>query len=358
MNEVQDIFRASWEDYIKLRTVSLDQFKAAAAIINCRTAALGAHIDKCDECEYERISYNSCRNRHCPKCQTLAKEKWLDKQKQSLLDIPYFHIVFTVPDTLNSVFLRKPKELYSLLFKAASETLLELCADKKYLGATPGVTAILHTWGQNLCFHPHMHCVVTGGGLSCINKWKVSRKKFFIPVRVLSRKFKGKFLALLKKIEPKLFYKPLYGKDWVVYCKPPFGNAQKVIDYLGRYTHRVAISNNRIASVSKDSVTFQWRDYSDKNISKVMTISHFEFIRRFLMHILPTGFRKIRHYGVLASRDKTTRIRLCKRLTRTNFTFRVEDTIDKLRRILGADFDRCPCCHSGHLSRASPALCS
>ena len=322
--------------------------------MNCRTSALGAHIDKCDECEYERISYNSCRNRHCPKCQTFAKEQWLDKQKQSLLDVPYFHVVFTVPDTLNCVFLRKSHEMYGLLFKAASETLLELCTDKKYLGATPGITAILHTWGQNLSFHPHLHCVVTGGGLDDINLWKKSRKKFFIPVKVLSRKFKGKFLAFLNKVEPKLYFKPLYAKDWVVYCKPPFGNAQRVIDYLGRYTHRVAISNNRILNVSETEVTFKWRDYRDGNKRKVMTISNMEFIRRFLLHVLPKGFRKIRHYGILAARDKTIRIARCKRLTNTVSLFQVETILEKLRRIFGVDFNLCPCCQSGHLARGSP----
>jgi predicted Zn-ribbon and HTH transcriptional regulator len=355
MSEVQDIFKASWEDYAKLHKVSAEQSKAASAIINCRTSALGAHIDTCDECGYERISYNSCRNRHCPKCQTLSKEQWLDKQKQTLLDVPYFHVVFTVPDTLNGLFLRKSGEMYGLLFKVASETLIELCSNKKHLGATPGITAILHTWGQNLGFHPHLHCVVTGGGLSSISLWRKSRKKFFIPVKVLSRKFRGKLLALLKKMEPEMFFKPLYAKDWVVYCKPPFGNATKVIDYLGRYTHRVAISNNRILSLSGDGVSFQWRDYGDGNKSKVMTVSCFEFIRRFLMHVLPSGFRKIRHYGILASRDKTARIALCKRLTDTQFAFQAETTRDRLQRIFGEDFDICPCCHKGHLSRASPA---
>lgn len=356
MSEVQDIFHAHWSEYLETHKVSGEQFKAATAIMNCRTAALGAHIDKCDECGHEQYSYNSCRNRHCPKCQTLAKELWLQKQKLLLLDVPYFHVVFTVPDTLNRTFMEKSREMYSLLFKAASETILELCSDKKYLGANPGITAILHTWGQNLCYHPHLHCVVTGGGLTDIDKWIKSGKKFFIPVKVLSRKFKGKFLALLKQIAPETFFTSLYQKDWVVYCKPPFGNTFAVISYLGRYTHRVAISNNRIISASKHSVTFKWRDYRDGGKNKIMTLSCEEFIRRFLMHILPSGFRKIRHYGILAARDKTLRIALCKKLTKTRFRFRVETTSDILKRIFGSGFDLCPCCQSGHLSRASPAL--
>ncbi len=342
MLEVQDIFRAHWPEYLETHRVSSEQLKAAAAIMSCRTSALGGHIDKCDECGFEQYSYNSCRNRHCPKCQTLAKELWLEKQKQSLLNVPYFHVVFTVPDILNGTFMRKSRDMYGLLFRAASETLLELCADKKFLGATPGITAILHTWGQNLCYHPHLHCVVTGGGLSGIGKWSKSRKKFFIPIKVISRKFKGKFLALLGKTAPELFLQPLYQKDWIVYCKPPFGSASAVISYLGRYTHRVAISNNRIISISDQSVTFKWRDYRDESKNKLMTISCEEFIRRFLMHILPSGFRKIRHYGILAARDKSARIVLCKRLTKTELRFSAESAFVILRRILGADFNRCP----------------
>jgi len=251
MTELQDIFKFHRDEYLKNHHVSYEQLKVINAIMNCRTAVLGAHIDKCDVCGYERISYNSCRNRHCPKCQSFAKEDWLEKQKQNLLDIQYFHAVFTVPDDLHIIFMQNQTKMYNLLFKAATETVTELCGNKKYLGAKPGMTAILHTWGQNLNYHPHLHCVITGGGLTEANQWQNSRKKFFIPIKVLSKKFRGKFLYYLNK-ESLNFYgsaeylkdfrnfsdfvKGLYKKDWITYCKPPFSNAQKVIEYLGRYT--------------------------------------------------------------------------------------------------------------------------
>lgn len=273
------------------------QWKAARSIIRCRTAALGAHVDVCDYCGYRRISYNSCRNRHCPKCQTFAKEQWIAKQRENLLDIHYFHVVFTVSAQLNPSFLHGQRTMYDLLFKAASETVLELCADRKFLGATRGITAVLHTWGQYLQFHPHIHMIVTGGGLAKDGKWHKSKKKFFLPVRVLTSKFWGKFMALFRQKFPDTDQGLLnicYRKNWVVYCKPPFGSAEKVVSYLGRYTHRVAISNNRILSLKDGRVTFLWRDYAHGNRIKPMTIPATEFIWRFLLHILPGGFRKIR----------------------------------------------------------------
>ena len=370
MIELQDIIKTHRGSYLQNHNVSNQQLKVLNAVENCRTAALGAHIDKCDECFFERISYNSCRNRHCPKCQSFAKEEWLEKQKQNLLDIQYFHAVFTVPDTLNTVFMQNQAVMYNLLFRAVSETIMELCADKKYLCATPGITAILHTWGQNLNFHPHLHCVITGGGLSETNQWVSSRKKFFIPVKVLSKKFRGKFLYYLKREKLNFhgsddylndkrnfadFMKGLYKKDWITYCKPPFGNAQKVIEYLGRYTHRVAISNSRIVSMTDGKVSFNWRDYADGNKVKLMTLAVDEFIRRFLMHVLPSGFRKIRHFGIVAAKDKFKRISLCKILTRTKFVAAtVLSAIDKIKAIFGKDFNLCPACKTGQLARASP----
>ena len=368
--ELQDIIKAHRDSYLRNHRVSYQQQKVMNAVENCRTAALGAHIDKCDECEFERISYNSCRNRHCPKCQTFAKEEWLEKQRGNLLDIQYFHAVFTVPDALHTVFMQNQVLMYNLLFAAVSETIMELCADKKYLGAKPGVTAILHTWGQNLNYHPHLHCVITGGGLTEINQWVNSREKFFIPIRVLSKKFRGKFLHYLNK-EKLSFYggaeylkdsrnfsdfvKALYKKDWITYCKQPFGNAQKVIDYLGRYTHRVALSNNRIVGMNDGKVSFNWRDYKDGNKLKLMNLPADEFIRRFLLHVLPAGFRKIRHFGIFASKDKSKRITLCKILTRTKIALSVFRSVtDKLAKIFGKDFNLCPLCKTGHLSRASP----
>ena len=355
--ELQDIFAAHMTSYVDNHCLSPVQWKAARSIIDCRTAALGAHIDTCDNCGHTRISYNSCRNRHCPKCQTIAKEKWVEKQRQHLLDIPYFHVVFTVPAELNSVFLCHHSTLYTLLFQAASETVLELCADRKYLGATPGITAVLHTWGQNLQFHPHIHMIVTGGGLTKDGKWRNSKKHFFLPVRVLSAKFRGKFLAFLKVQLPALapsLLNSCYRQKWVVYCKPPFDSAGKVISYLGRYTHRVAISNDRILSLKDGKVTFRWRDYAHGNQVKLMTLEVDEFIRRFLLHILPSGFRKIRHYGLFASRDKGNRLALCRRLTNTPLPTPISSVAVLLETIFGKDFNLCPCCKAGHFAREPP----
>ena len=371
MIELQDIVREHGGEYVNSHSLLPHKIKALNAILNCRTAVLGAHIDVCGECGFEKLSYNSCRNRHCPKCQGTAREQWIEKQNQYLLNTGYFHVVFTLPDELHPVVYQNQDIVYSLFFRAISETLLELCGDKKYLGAKPGVTAVLHTWGQNLLYHPHIHCIVTGGGLTEDNKWQGSRKKFFLPVRVLSRKFKGKFLAYLK--QAKLYFgktveelslpqrfdyyiAALYKKEWVVYCKPPFKNAAKVIEYLGRYTHRVAISNRRILKLEDGSVTFNWRDYRDGNKVKTMTVTAAEFIRRFLLHILPPGFCKIRHYGILAPRGKSERINLCKKLTQTRFQTATPVTtiLEQLQKMLGENFNLCPCCGIGYLTRASP----
>lgn len=368
MVELQDIFRQHGAEYLEHYTLSVVQAKAMRAILSCRTSVLGAHVDRCDECGFEQISYNSCRNRHCPKCQTFAKEQWIDRQQSNLLNTRYFHVVFTVPDDLHGVFYCNQKQIYGLLFRAASETLLELCADPKYLGAKPGITSVLHTWGQNLHYHPHLHCIVTGGGLTDGNRWVHSRKKFFLPVKVLSRKFRGKFLHLLKK-EPLEFHEnapasdvcaglidSLYQKDWVTYCKKPFGSVEKVLSYLGRYTHRVAISNNRILSLADGMVSFRWRDYKDQNRMKTMVLSATEFIRRFLRHVLPSGFRKIRHYGIFASRDKSKRLTLCRRLTHTRLKVLAKSSImEKLQTLLGKDWNLCPCCGIGHLCRDPPS---
>ena len=356
MIEMQDIINQFGGEFLETRTLSPVQAKAFRAIQNCRTSILGAHIDICDECGFEKISYNSCRNRHCPKCQTFTKEQWIEKQNQYLLNTGYFHVVFTIPEELNSIALQNQETVYGLFFKAVSETLLELCADKKYLGARPGITTVLHTWGQNLMYHPHIHCIVTGGGLTKDGRWQDSRKKFFLPVKVLSRKFRGKFLSFLKQAGLE-FDTALYQNEWVVYCKPPFKNVSKVIEYLGRYTHRVAISNRRILDLKDGKVSFSWRDYRDNNKKKTMTVTAVEFIRRFMLHILPSGFRKIRHYGILAARDKSARISLCKKLTQTRFSVAglAKTTFGRLCKMLGADFDLCPCCGIGHLSRASPS---
>lgn len=360
MPELQDIFRLYGKQYRATHRVSYDQAKTMSAITNCRTSKLGGHMDVCENCGNIQISYNSCRNRHCPKCQTLSKERWIENQKHNLLNIGYFHVVFTIPDDLRPLFYQNQSLLYGILFRAVAETLQTLANDKKFLGATIGFTSILHTWGQNLCYHPHIHCIVPGGGLTPLGQWKNSSTDFFLPVKVLSRLFRGKLLAYLKQAklnfygelcylqDPAAFSQLLntcYSKDWIVYCKPPFKNAACVVAYLGRYTHRVAISNNRILKLENDTVTFKWRDYKDHRKSKVMSLSVFEFIRRFLMHVLPSGFMKIRHYGLLSSRDKSKRLSTCKRLTATPIIPKAAlSTKELIQKIFSNKFSPCPAC--------------
>lgn len=363
--ELQDIFEQFGPDYRKNHPLPLNQLKAMKSIKSCRTASLGGHVDVCDTCGHEHISYNSCRNRHCPKCQGLAKEQWLLERERDLLTIGYFHVVFTFPNSLNHLALQNQKVFYSLLFKAASETLVELSRDPKYLGAEIGIISVLHTWGQNLMDHPHVHCIVPGGGLSFDGtRFVPSRKKFFIPVKVLSRKFRGKFLAFLKEayqngelrfcgnLEPlygklkfQMLLDTLYKKDWIVYCKKPFKSPWHVLRYLGRYTHRVAISNQRIVSLQDDRVTVSWRDYKDDNKTKLMVLNVSEFIRRFLLHVLPGGFVKIRHYGILSNRNRNSKLRLCQRLTLSNIRQSQKlSMVDLLFKITGIDIRVCPCC--------------
>jgi hypothetical protein len=344
-----------------------------SAIERCRTAQLGGHMEICDECGAARISYNSCRNRHCPKCQSLTKEQWIDARKADLLNVGYFHVVFTIPDTLNTIAYQNQRIVYDILFKSAAETLTELAADKKHLGADIGFTSILHTWGQNLLHHPHIHCIVPGGGLNSVGKWIYSGKKFFIPVKVLSRKFKGKFLFYLKQayrnnelqffgddrhlldeVALNNFLVPIYAKEWVVYCKPPFKNAGCVVEYLGRYTHRVAISNNRIISMENGMVTFKWRDYKDGSGWKTMRITAEEFIRRFLIHVLPDRFMKFRHYGLLGNRNKKVKLPLCKKLTQTPIIQRLKlSTEELLLRLTGRDISLCPRCNVGKMRKSA-----
>jgi len=370
MIEVQDIFRQHGENYMRTHKLPPHILKTIINIEDCRTAALGGHIDECEDCGESRISYNSCRNRHCPKCQTLAKERWLDARKNDLLPVPYFHIVFTIPKELNYLTLLNQKAMYSILFKASSETLLELARDKKYLGSEIGFTMILHTWGQNLMNHPHIHCIVPSGGLSLNNNgWINSKKDFLMPVKVVSRKFRGKFLSYLKeeyknntdlvftgeteelkrKDVFQCYMDKLYKTEWVVYCKPPFGSAEHVLEYLGRYTHRVAISNNRIIALENDYVVFKWRDYRDNNNEKFMTLCADEFIRRFLMHILPPKFVKIRHYGILSNRNRITKLKKCKLLLKVS-NVKKQSTISKLSiaelilKLTGKDIFACPIC--------------
>ena len=287
------------------------------------------------------------------------KERWIDAQKADILNVGYFHVVFTVPHELNSIIHANQEACYNLLFRSVTQTLKELAGDKKYLGAEIGLTAVLHTWGQNLSFHPHIHCIVPAGGLTKLGKWQPSRKKFFLPVKVLSRKFRGKFLEEIKKQFPDISQDLLtlcYSKEWVVYCKPPFKDASCVVEYLGRYTHRVAISNHRILKLEDTIVSFKWRDYKDSSRWKVMDISAHEFIRRFLMHVLPQGFMKIRHFGFLSSRGKQVKLKVCKKLTRTP-SGQVQRISTKmlLIKILGRKPTVCPKCGFDGLLRTGLA---
>jgi len=364
MLELQDIFSRFAPTYLDSHPVHSEGIKAMRSITNCRTSAMGGHVDQCDSCEASKVSYNSCRNRNCPKCGNLKKEQWVLDRSSELLPVPYFHTVFTLPHELNALFLANPALMYSLLFKAASETLSKLALDKKYLGAQIGVTMVLHSWGQNLSFHPHVHCIVPGGGLSPSDcSFVRSKKKFFIPVKVLSQVFRGKFLCFLKRTfeaqklkfagdslalaEPSAFLtllSSLYEKDWVVYCKKPFQNAQSVVQYLSRYTHKTAIYNNRLMAMDETKVTFSYRDYKDQSKVKSLTLDAMEFIRRFMQHVLPSGFQKIRYYGFLSNANRKTKLRKCLHLMRMPLKPRVKLTAkDLILKLTGVDISRCPC---------------
>ena len=374
--EVGDIFRAYGPAYREAhgKKMPLSHHRVMKAIEICRTWELGGHVDECDECGALRISYNSCRNRHCPKCQSLDKERWLEARKRAVLPVQYFHVVFTIPEQLWPVALRNRKKVYGILFRSVSETLKELAEDLKHLGAQIGFIAILHTWSQILLHHLHIHCIVPGGGLSFDGKkWIGCKEDFFIRVEVLSRLFRGKFLHHLKeayasgalefpgKIEElkskRAFGKlctDLYGKEWVVNSKPAFKNAESVMEYLGRYTHRVAITNDRIVRLEGDQVVFKYRDRKDGDKVKLMSLDALEFIRRFLLHVLPDGFMKIRHYGILSNRSRKDKLLLCKRLLgdpgKDNGNFEEKESWEELLlRITGIDLKVCPHCGKGNM---------
>ncbi|MGA8311047.1 MAG: IS91 family transposase, partial [Terriglobales bacterium] len=334
--EVADVFRRYGSAYRQQHAGSLSrgQRRVMSAIELCRTAALGGHLEQCDSCGHQRPAYHSCRNRHCPKCQSLARAKWLQDRQAELLPVEYFHVVFTVPEEIAALAYQNKKVIYSILFRATAETLRTIAADPKHLGAEIGFLAILHSWGQNLLFHPHLHCVVPGGGIAPDGKhWIACRPRFFLPVRVLSARFRRLFLEHLQAAfdtgqlqffsslehlrDPKAFLQylaPLRKKKWVVYAKPPFGGPQQVLNYLGRYTHRVAISNNRLLSIDDGKVAFRWKDYRHHDQQKTMTLDAEEFIRRFLLHVLPDGFQRIRHYGFLGHRYRQAKLALCRQL--------------------------------------------
>ncbi len=334
--EVADIIRAQGEHFIERSRSWLTwaQRKVLYAIARCRTAALGGHRDRCARCGHRAISYNSCRNRHCPKCQTGARNRWLAERSKELLPVRYVHVVFTLPHQLAPLAYQNKRLLYRLLFQASAATLLEVAATPQHLGAHIGFLSVLHTWGQNLQHHPHVHCVIPAGGLSADHtRWIQPRYPFFLPVKVLSRVFRGKFVAGLQRAfrqgklgfygdqkslrDPKLFralVRSLFRQDWIVYAKPPFGGPQYVLHYLARYTHRVAISNHRLISFQNGQVSFRWKDYAHGSKQRIMTLSADEFLRRFLLHVLPKGFVRIRFFGFLANRRRATLLPICRQL--------------------------------------------
>jgi hypothetical protein len=340
--EVADVFRSYGAAFLDAYAdcASPEQKRVLKAVCACRTAALGGHKKICDHCGHELISYNSCRNRHCPKCQGAARARWLDARQTELLNVPYFHVVFTVPETLGGLALQNKRLVYSLLFRAVSQTLLTIARDPKHLGAEVGFLAVLHTWGQNMGHHPHIHCVIPAGGISPDGtRWIPCREGFFVPVRVLSRLFANKLVAYLRaayksgKLDLYGSLEPLRDPEnwhsliatvqaakWVVYAKPPFGGPAQVLKYLARYTHRVAISNRRLISLQDGKVTFQWKDYAKGNRRGKMTLEAVEFIRRFLLHVFPNGFVHIRYYGFMANRLRADKLALATKLIARNTT--------------------------------------
>jgi hypothetical protein len=374
--EVADVFRCYGADYRLHNGASMSnaQHRVMTAIEVCRTAFLGGHLEQCDQCGHQRNAYNSCANRHCPKCQSLARAQWLEDRQSELLNTQYFHVVFTLPQQIATIAYQNKRELYGILFRTTAETLLTIAADPKHLGAEIGFFAVLHTWGQNLLHHPHLHCVVTGGGLSADgSQWISCRAGFFLPVGVLSRLFRRLFLAnLLKAFDAgKLqffssleslrdrssfldYLASLREAEWVVYAKRPFAGPEQVLDYVGRYTHRVAISNNRLLEIAEGKVTFRYKDYRHDAQQKTMTLEAEEFIRRFLLHVLPEGFQRIRYYGFLANRYREQKLAHCRELL--DMPAReppkldgAKDYRERYEELSGCSLWQCPVCHKGRM---------
>jgi hypothetical protein len=387
--ELADILRQYGDAYRAEHDASLSstQRRVMQAITACRTAALGGHVEACDECGHQRIAYNSCRNRHCPKCQSLARAQWIEDRQAELLPCPYFHVVFTLPEEIAAIAHQNKARVYSILFAATADTLRTIAADPKHLGAEIGFFAVLHTWGQTLVHHPHLHCVVPGGGVSADGeRWIPCRPGFFLPVRVLSRFFRRRFLELLERAfdrdeleffsaleelrEREAFRRyldPLRKKEWIVYAKAPFAGPEQVLDYVGRYTHRVAISNNRFQDIADGHVTFRWKDYRNGDTQKTMTLTAAEFIRRFLLHVLPPGFQRIRYYGFLGNRYREEKLEQCRRLLqvspRTPTPKKTDvngssDYRDRYEALTGVSLHVCPACGRGRmitLEQVSPS---
>jgi hypothetical protein len=372
--EVADVFRRYGQAYRQNHSASMssEQRRVMAAIEVCRTAVLGGHLERCDQCGYEHNCFNSCRDRHCPKCQSLARAQWIEHRQAELLDCPYFHVVFTVPEQIAAIAYQNKEVVYDILFHSTAETLKTIAADPKHLGAEIGFFAVLHSWGQNLVFRPHLHCVVPGGGLSADGQhWVRCRARFFLSVRVLSRLFrrlvlkrlgmafnsaKLQFFGSLEALHnPRTFAERIAqakDSDWVVYAKRPFAGPQQVLDYVGRYTHRVAISNNRLIDIENGRVQFHWKDYRDNGQIKVMDLEADEFIRRFLLHVLPAGFQRIRYYGFLANRDRCKKLALCRELIgmqTPSETTSIKDYRERYQELTGRSLSRCPRCQQGQM---------
>lgn len=360
--ELAEIIRNYRTAFLEDHTPLKQHLRVLNAIEHCRTVAMGGHVDKCNSCNHIRISYNSCRNRHCPKCQATNRERWIAARQQDLLPTTYFHVVFTIPQELNPFCLKFPKALYNILFAASKETIETFGNDTKHLGAQTGIVSVLHTWGQNLSLHPHVHMIIPGGGITPAGYWKQAKSngRFLFPIKPMSIVYKIKFMEKFRQFlenekQPlhEQFRRKLYNMNWVVYAKQPFGGPKQVIEYLGRYSHKIAISNHRIKSVSNGNVTFTYKDYAHGSSQKLMTLTATEFLRRFCLHILPPGFMKIRHFGFLASRVKP-KLRmhqmqmgvLIQNLENVKTDWK-EITRDKLN----FDVDSCPCCKTGRLIR-------
>jgi len=375
--EVADLIRRYGDRYrLETGSVSLAQRRVMRAIEQCRTAALGGHVEQCDRCQHVRVWYNSCRNRHCPKCQSLARAEWIERREAEVLDCPYFHVVFTVPEAIAEIASGNKAVVYGILFRAAAETLRTIAADPKHLGAEIGFFLVLHTWGQQLQHHPHVHGVVTGGGVSRDGtRWIACRPGFFLPVRVLSRLFRRLFLHSLQQAfdagrlhfagtvaplaEPAAFARhlePARRTEWVVYAKRPFAGPRQVLDYVGRYTHRVAVSNNRLVDLTDDQVRFRWKNYRAESQVQTMTLAATEFIRRFLLHVLPTGFQRIRYYGLLGNRHRAEKLARCRALLgmtppspERSTASGTGDYRDRLEALTGVSLRVCPMCHEGQM---------
>ena len=347
--EVATLLNRHWDRANDQLQLNGWQWRTLHAIRRCRTAALGGHVDQCDHCGHLRISYNSCRNRHCPKCQGQKRERWIEARRAELLPVTYFHVVFTLPQQINPIALYQPEVVYGLLFTTAWHTIQSFASDPKYLGAQTGMISILHTWGQSLSLHPHLHCIIPAGGITKAGRWKTSRSKgkYLYPVKALSKVFRARYVAALRKAlkgQSKSFFQSLFKTPWVVYAKRPFGGPEQVIEYLGRYTHKIAITSHRITNMDDQSISFRYKDYRGQGVNKIMTLDGVEFIRRFSMHILPKGFVRIRHYGMLSNTVKPVALPMLQEQLMPGMPYKIPKNPDA---VAVPSASRCPCCKKG-----------